>query len=61
VYAIKACADENLERKYNNRNFYILLDGQAAFKALDKHQISAKLDWDFNNPSRNWPDLRGFN
>jgi hypothetical protein len=26
VYAIKACADENIDRNYENRNIYILSD-----------------------------------
>jgi hypothetical protein len=34
VYAIKACAVENLDRNYKNRNIYILSDSQAAIKAL---------------------------
>jgi hypothetical protein len=46
VYAIKACADENIDRNYKNRNIYILCDSQAAIKALDKHQIISKLVWD---------------
>jgi hypothetical protein len=46
VYAIKACADENVDRNYKNRNIYILSDSQAAIKALDKHQITSKLVWD---------------
>jgi hypothetical protein len=43
VYAIKACAVENLDRNYRNRNIYILSDSQAAIKALGKHQITSKL------------------
>jgi hypothetical protein len=43
VYAIKACADDNIDRNYKNRNIYILSDSQAAIKALDKHQIASKL------------------
>jgi ribonuclease HI len=46
VYAIKACAVENLDRNYRNRNIYILSDSQAVFKALGKHQITSKLVWD---------------
>jgi ribonuclease HI len=46
VYAIKACAEENLDRNYRNRKICILSDSQAAFKALDKHQINSKLVWD---------------
>jgi ribonuclease HI len=45
VYAIKACAVENLDRNYRNRNIYILSDSQAAIKALSKHQITSKLVW----------------
>jgi ribonuclease HI len=37
VYAIKACAVENLDRNYKNRNISILSDSQAAIKALGKH------------------------
>jgi hypothetical protein len=40
VYAIKACADANMDRNYKNRNIYILSGSQAAIKALDKHQIT---------------------
>jgi ribonuclease HI len=46
VYAIKACAAENLDRNYRYRNIFILSDSQAALKALDKHQINSKLVWD---------------
>jgi hypothetical protein len=46
VYSIKACADENIDRNYKNRNIYILSDSQAAIKALEKHQITSKLVWD---------------
>jgi hypothetical protein len=46
VYAIKACAVENLDRDYKNRNIYILSDSQAAIKALGQHQITSKLVWD---------------
>jgi ribonuclease HI len=46
VYAIKACADENMDRNYKNRNIYILSDSQAAIKALGKYQITSKLVWE---------------
>jgi hypothetical protein len=46
VNVIKACAVENLDRNYRNRNIFILLDSQAAIKVLDKHQITSKLAWD---------------
>jgi hypothetical protein len=36
VYAIKACADENIDRNCKNRNIYILSDSQAAIQTLDK-------------------------
>jgi ribonuclease HI len=42
VYAITACAVENLGRNYRNRNIY----SQVAIKALGKHQITSKLVWD---------------
>jgi hypothetical protein len=40
VYAINACAVENLDRNHKNRNIYILSEGQAAIKVLDKLQIT---------------------
>jgi hypothetical protein len=46
VYAIKACAVENLDGNYKNRNICILPDSQAAIKALGKYQIISKLVWD---------------
>jgi ribonuclease HI len=46
VYAIKACADENIDRNSKNRNIYILSDSQAAIQAFDKYKITSKLVWD---------------
>jgi hypothetical protein len=46
VYATKACAVENLDTKYKNRNIYILPDSQAAIKGLGTHQITSKPVWD---------------
>jgi ribonuclease HI len=46
MYAIKACAVENLDRNYKNRNICFLSDSQAAIKALGEHQITLKLVWD---------------
>jgi ribonuclease HI len=43
VHAIKACAYENIDRKYKNRNICILSDSQAAIKELHKYQITSKL------------------
>jgi ribonuclease HI len=43
VYGIKACTVENLVRDYRNRNICILLDSQAAIKALDNYRINSKL------------------
>jgi hypothetical protein len=40
VYAIKVCADENMDRNYKNRYIYILSDSQAAIKVLGKYQIT---------------------
>jgi hypothetical protein len=45
VYAIRACAVENLDKNYTNRIIYILSDSQAAIKALCKYQITSKLVW----------------
>jgi hypothetical protein len=47
VYAIKACAVENLlvHSDYKNRNIYILPDSQEANKALDNYHINSKLVW----------------
>jgi hypothetical protein len=36
VYAIKACAAENADQDYKNRNIYILSDGQAERSELTK-------------------------
>jgi hypothetical protein len=38
VYSIKACAIENPDRDYKNRNIYILSGSQAAIKALGKYR-----------------------
>jgi hypothetical protein len=46
VYAIKACAVENLDMDYKNRKIYILPDSQVAIKALVTYQINPKLVWD---------------
>jgi ribonuclease HI len=46
VYAIKACAVENIKRGYLKRNIYILSDSQAAIKELDTYKINSKLVWD---------------
>jgi hypothetical protein len=46
VYFIKACAVENLDRDYKNRNICILSDSQAAIRELGKYQITSKLVWD---------------
>jgi hypothetical protein len=35
LYAIKACAVQNLDRGYGTGNIYIRLDSQAAIRALD--------------------------
>jgi hypothetical protein len=43
VYAVRACAEENLNRDYTNRNLHILPDSQAAIKALGKYLITSKL------------------
>jgi ribonuclease HI len=46
VYAIKACAVENLDMTYRHRNIYILSDSQVAIKPLGNHQSTSKLVWD---------------
>jgi hypothetical protein len=46
VYAIKACADDNIDRNYKNRNIYSVPDSQVAIQALDKYQITSKIVWD---------------
>jgi hypothetical protein len=38
VYAITAHMVEYLDRKYRNRNIYILSDNQAAIESLGNHQ-----------------------
>jgi hypothetical protein len=42
IYAIKAYTVENLARKYKKKNISILSHSQAAFNAIDKHQITSK-------------------
>jgi hypothetical protein len=59
VNAIMACTTENLDSNYINRNNCILLDSQAAIKALDNHQSNSKLVWD--NPLWNWLNIREVN
>jgi hypothetical protein len=41
--AITACAVENLDTDYKNRNIYILSDSQVAITALGKYQITIQL------------------
>jgi hypothetical protein len=45
IYAIKECNMKNINGNYKNRYIYILLDSQAALKALDSFQINSKLVW----------------
>jgi hypothetical protein len=61
VYAFKACAVENLDRDYRNRNVYIPSDSQAAIKALCMYQITQNWSGIATNPSYNWPDITEFN
>jgi hypothetical protein len=42
VYAIKACAVDNRDRSYKNRNIHVLLGSQEAIKALDNYHINFK-------------------
>jgi len=46
MYAIKACTGEDIEKRYKDRNIYILLDNQAAIKTLNNFHINSKLVWD---------------
>jgi ribonuclease HI len=46
VYAIKACAADNTDKGYKNRNIHILSDSLEAIKALDNYQINLKWVWD---------------
>jgi hypothetical protein len=43
VYAIKACADENIKRGYCNRNIYMLSNSEAAIKELHGNEIADQL------------------
>jgi hypothetical protein len=45
VNATNESAAENIDRRYKNRNICILLDRQAAIKALENYQITSKLVW----------------
>jgi hypothetical protein len=62
VYAIKACAVENLGRDYENRNTYILSDSQAAIKKTLANTRSPQ-NWSeiATSPSYNWPDITELN
>ena len=46
IYAIKSCTREDIEIRYKDTNIYILLDNQAAIKALNNFHINSKLVWD---------------
>jgi ribonuclease HI len=61
VYAINACAVENIDKNYRNRNIYILSDSQVASKALGKYEITLNWSGTANKPSCNWPDITEFN
>lgn len=41
--ALKACTMEDIEKCYKDRNIYILLDNQAAIRALNNFHINSKL------------------
>jgi hypothetical protein len=60
VYAIKACAVENIDRNYKNRTTYILFDKQQ-LKHLTNTRSPQKWCRTAANPSCNWPDMTGFN
>lgn len=43
MYAIKACTGEDIEKRYKDRNIYILLDNQATINPLNNFHINSKL------------------
>lgn len=43
MYAIIACAEENLKRKVENKTIYILSDSQASIKALISCKVNSRL------------------
>jgi ribonuclease HI len=43
MYAIKACAVQNVDRDYTNKHIYILSDSQAVIETLGNYQINSKL------------------
>jgi ribonuclease HI len=51
VYAIMACAIENIDRSCENRKVYILSNSQARNKTLGKHQITSKPVWNCQQSS----------
>jgi hypothetical protein len=67
VYVIKACAVDNLDKDYKNRNIYILKsiyilsESQAAIKALGNTRSPQYWSGIATNPSYNWPDITEFN
>jgi hypothetical protein len=61
VYAIKACAVENLDRNYKNKIIYILSGSQAATKHFVNTRSLPNWFGTATNPSYNWPNITEFN
>jgi hypothetical protein len=60
VYALKACAIENVDRNYKSGNFCILSDSQVAVKALGNTRTPQNWSGTASNPSHNWPNITEF-
>lgn len=45
IYAILACAGENIKRAYTNKRIVIFTDSLAALKALDQPKVTSRLVW----------------
>jgi hypothetical protein len=60
VYAIKACAVENLHGDYKNRNVYVL---SVKLQSKDLANTRSPQNWSgtATNHSYNWPDTTEFN
>jgi hypothetical protein len=57
VYVNKACAVDNLDRNYKNRNIYIISENQAATKHLANTGSPQNWSGTAINPSHNWPNI----
>jgi hypothetical protein len=60
LYAIKACAEENIDRNSRNRNIYILSDRQH-LRHLTNTRLTLNYSGTVTRPSKNWLITTGYN